>query len=147
MWVSRQSCYKKSKTLLAVSLYEQSSDWHSHCARHPGPDVRAVLDHYGPVFVLLHSLSDEPCDTRNILSPQDAINWYKHLMKSKQGDSLSPVTLDTSAARYGDTHCQSIFKVRLRIDNVMPDIHYNSMIYGATFWNIPPGLSSIIWEI
>ena len=32
------------------------------------------VDHYGPVFALQHSLSDEPCDTRNILSPQDAIN-------------------------------------------------------------------------
>ena len=137
MWVSRQSCYEKSKTLLALSLCMSNHLIDIHIV----PDTRvqmcgAVLDHYGPVFVLLHSLSDEPCDTRNILSPQDAINWYKHLMKSKQGDSLSPVTLDTSAARYGDRHCQSIFKLRLRrvrIDNVMPDIHYNSMIYGGYF--------------
>ena len=48
-------------------------------------------------------------------------------MKSKQGDSLKLVTLDTSAARYGDilALCQSIFKMglmRVRINYVRLDI-------------------------
>ena len=57
-------------------------------------------------------------------------------MKSKQGDSLSPVTPDTSAARFGDTksinsQSQTDEMMRARIKSVMPDIYYNSVIYGG----------------
>ena len=65
-------------------------------------------------------------------------------MKSKQGDSLSPVTPDTSAARFGDTksiniQSQTDEMMRLRINSVMPDIHYNSVIYGEDVCTSRPG--------
>ena len=65
-------------------------------------------------------------------------------MKSKQGDSLSPVTPDTSAARFGDTksiniQSQTDEMMRVRINSVMPDIHYNSVIYGGYVGTSQPG--------
>ena len=65
-------------------------------------------------------------------------------MKSKQGDSLSPVTPDTSAARFGDTksiniQSQTDEMMRVTINSVMPDIHYNSVIYGEDVGTSRPG--------
>ena len=65
-------------------------------------------------------------------------------MKSKQGDSLSPVTPDTSAARFGDTksiniQSQTDEMMRVTINSVMPDINFNSVIYGDDVGRSRPG--------